>query len=77
MGSVRIKKGCHVKYDGNINFVGVRGMVGVANSGGGEKGAVFTCCAMLIFTTSSASGQGKQGETTWTCEIRAGMGVRV
>jgi hypothetical protein len=35
MGPVCTNKGCHVKCGGDINLVGVRGKVGVANSGGG------------------------------------------
>jgi hypothetical protein len=35
MGLVRIKKGCHVKCGGDINFVRVHDRVGATNSGGG------------------------------------------
>jgi hypothetical protein len=35
MGLVCTNKGCHVKCGGEINLVGVRGKVGVANSGWG------------------------------------------
>jgi hypothetical protein len=36
MGPVRINEGCHVNNSGDINFVRVRGRVGVKNGGGWE-----------------------------------------
>jgi hypothetical protein len=37
MEAIRINKGCHVKCDGDVNFVGC-GRVGVTSSGGGQEG---------------------------------------
>jgi hypothetical protein len=63
MGSVRIKKGCHVKCDGNINFCrGARHGWGREQRKGSEGCSVHLLCNVDLHNLQSRVHLGKESK---------------